>query len=72
MASGRCKEQLAQYEIMIYQMAMLLHHHEQVAVQITKQVLCQLWKDQEFFQLEPYKQRSRLIWLVSNQSVQFA
>lgn len=72
MASTRCKEQLAQYELIIYQMAMLLHHHELLATEITKQVLCQLWRDHEFFDLEPIKQRNRLMWLVSQQSGKLA
>lgn len=72
MASARCKEQLAQYELIIYQMAMLLHRHDSLAIEITKQVLCQVWRDHEFFDMEPCKQRNRLMWLVSRQSVQFS
>jgi len=70
MAGAKCKEQLAQYELIIYQMAMLLHHREVIAIEITKQVLRQIWSDGQFFELEPCKQRNRLMWLVSKQSAQ--
>ncbi|MFC6333483.1 hypothetical protein ACFP56_12710 [Paenibacillus septentrionalis] len=72
MANARCKERLVQYELIVYQMAMLLHQRDSIAIEITKQVLCELWREEEFFDLEASKQRSRLIWLVSQASARKA
>jgi len=53
-------------------MAMLLHQRDSIAIEITKQVLCQLWREYDFFDLEPSKQRNRIVWLVSQASAKLA
>lgn len=72
LATARCKERLVQYELIVYQMAMLLHQRDSIAIEITKQVLCQLWREYDFFDLEPSKQRNRIVWLVSQASAKLA
>lgn len=58
-------EFLRQYEHTIYRMAILLLQDEIEAIEVTKDVLCQLWHDEGFSSLDECKRHNVMIWLVS-------
>lgn len=62
-------DQLRKVEPIVYQMASILLEHEEQTIAVTKAVLCKLWKEPCFFELDERKKQNRLIWLVSNESV---
>ncbi|HIW35337.1 MAG TPA: hypothetical protein IAA29_21420 [Candidatus Paenibacillus intestinavium] len=59
-------EFLRRYEHTIYRMAIILLQDETEAIEVTKNVLCQLWHDEGFVYLDERKQHNVMIWLVSN------
>ena len=59
-------ELLRRYEHTIYRMAIILLQDETQAIEVTKDVLCQLWNDEGFACLDERKQHNVMIWLVSS------
>lgn len=62
--NGQKVNRLKELEQYIYQMAIKVYKKEMVAVEVTKQVLLQLWQDVSFFELKQKEQQKRLVWLV--------
>jgi len=56
---------LRRYEHTIYRMAIILLNDETQAIEVTKDVLNQLWHDEAFIHLDECKQHNVIIWLVS-------
>ncbi|HIW32484.1 MAG TPA: hypothetical protein IAA29_06835 [Candidatus Paenibacillus intestinavium] len=56
---------LRRYEHTICRMAIILIQDETQAIEVTKNVLCELWHDEGFIDLDERKQHNVMIWLVS-------
>lgn len=68
MSSVSKLDKLREIEPIVYRMAYALLDNDAQAIEMTKHVLCQLWKDQDFFVKDIRKQQSTIIWLVSQKS----